>query len=259
MKSLAKPTKQTYDELQLAYDWFNQQLFEAALPSCLITLQRNKRTMGYFSKERFVDHAGVKTDEIAMNPEYFAVQTVEDVLSTLVHEMVHLWQEHMGKPGRGKYHNQEWADKMLAIGLCPSHTGKPGGKQTGDQVDHFIVKNGKFLTSCKALLGTDFKISWYDRYPAWLPSAPASAPLIADNDGQQDNGTEVSISSESESYVAEDPIPALASPHLALVSRAPDNSNRIKYRCGACEIQVWGKPNLNLVCGDCQGRLLETL
>jgi predicted SprT family Zn-dependent metalloprotease len=251
MNSLARPTKQTYDELQLAYDWFNQHLFAGALPSCLITLQRNKRTMGYFSKERFVDHGGLKTDEIAMNPEYFAVQTVEDVLSTLVHEMVHLWQEHFGKPGRGKYHNQQWADKMIAIGLCPSDTGKTGGKQTGDQVDHYIVKSGKFLASCKALLDTDFKISWYDRYPAWLPAAPPSTFTAADDVHVVVGGLGEFDKDISDSYQAVNEIPALASPYLELVSRAPDNSNRTKYRCAVCEIQAWGKPNLNLVCGDC--------
>jgi len=28
-----------------------------------------------------------------------------------------------------------------------------------------------------------------------------------------------------------------------------DGSNRIKYRCPACATQVWGKPNLALLCG----------
>jgi hypothetical protein len=51
------------------------------------------------------------------------------VLSTLVHEQAHLWQHHFGKPGRGRYHNREWAAKMVEIGLIPSATGEPGGKQ----------------------------------------------------------------------------------------------------------------------------------
>ncbi|EJR2573450.1 hypothetical protein NYD33_003464 [Salmonella enterica subsp. enterica serovar Anatum] len=48
------PTQETYDELQRAYEFFNQRLFESALPPCLITLQREKRTYGYFSNGRFV-------------------------------------------------------------------------------------------------------------------------------------------------------------------------------------------------------------
>ncbi|EAA4127232.1 sprT domain-containing protein, partial [Salmonella enterica subsp. enterica] len=49
-----KPTQQTYEELQVAYDHFNEALFDGSLPPCLITLQREKKTYGYFSAERFV-------------------------------------------------------------------------------------------------------------------------------------------------------------------------------------------------------------
>ena len=48
--------------------------------------------------------------------------------------MVHLWQHHRGTPGRGRYHNQEWAEKMIEIGLMPTDTGKPGGRITGDHM-----------------------------------------------------------------------------------------------------------------------------
>lgn len=86
-----KPTQETYDEWQLAYGWFNQSLFNGQLPDCLITLQREKHTMGYFSRERFANRAGEKTDEIALNPAYFAVGGMREALQTLAHEMCHLW------------------------------------------------------------------------------------------------------------------------------------------------------------------------
>ncbi|MBE0194169.1 sprT domain-containing protein, partial [Klebsiella michiganensis] len=47
------PTPETYDELQRAYDFFNEKLFSNELPPCLITLQREKRTYGYCSFKRF--------------------------------------------------------------------------------------------------------------------------------------------------------------------------------------------------------------
>jgi SprT-like family len=231
------PTEQAYDELQRAYDFFNARLFDAQLPSCLITLQRNKRTMGYFRRDRFVDFNGVKTDEIAINPEYFAIVPIEEVLATVVHEMVHLWQDHFGSPGRGKYHNQEWADKMTSIGLIPSSTGAPGGRQTGDHMMDFPAQGGLFLKACRELLKKDFKISWYDRFPAMMPSASMN---IASND--QFSGEDLAISGT---------IPAMVNSNLSLVSRAIDNSNRMKYKCRECAAQVWGKPALNIVCGDC--------
>jgi len=102
---MLRPTEQAYTELQHAYDFFNRQLFNGQLPPCLITLQRKNRTYGYFSGERWDDKAGAIIDEIALNPVHFATRSTDDVLSTLVHEMVHLWQHHFGKPSRSSYHN----------------------------------------------------------------------------------------------------------------------------------------------------------
>jgi hypothetical protein len=45
------------------------------------------------------------------------------ILSTLVHEMVHVWQETYGNPSRRGYHNRQWAEKMREVGLQPSSTG----------------------------------------------------------------------------------------------------------------------------------------
>lgn len=70
-----RPTEEAYAELQAAYDFYNDHLFasQERLPACLITYQREKRTMGYFSQARFIRRDGIKADEIAMNPDYFAV------------------------------------------------------------------------------------------------------------------------------------------------------------------------------------------
>ena len=149
-----KPTTETYSELQQAYDAFNQALFDGILPNCLITLQREKHTCGYFSSGRFASVDGKLTDEIAINPSYFAVTPIIEVLQTLVHEMAHLWQYHFGNPGRGRYHNKEWADKMESIGLMPSSTGKPGGAKTGDCMADYAIEGGLFLQSCNCLLYT---------------------------------------------------------------------------------------------------------
>ncbi len=114
---IMKPTKETYDRFQQAYEHFNKALFENALPNALITLQRRKGTFGYFAGARFSDVNGRPADEIALNPAHFASRALPEILSTLMHEMVHLWQHHHGTPGRGRYHNREWAEKMKAVGL----------------------------------------------------------------------------------------------------------------------------------------------
>jgi SprT-like family len=101
------------------------------------------------------------TDEIAFNPSHFANLTPTQTLSTLVHEMVHLWQHHFGKPSRAGYHNRDWAVKMRAIGLIPTSTGEPGGKETGQQVTHYIEPGGRFERACAAFLASGASVVLY--------------------------------------------------------------------------------------------------
>ena len=157
------PTKETYDALQSAYDFYNRKLFDGKLDDCLITLNRKRGTRGYFHAKIFQDRYDhhTQTDEIALNPVYFD-RTIEEVLSTLVHEMVHLWQEQYGKPGRGRYHNKEWGNKMEELGLMPTSTGLPGGKRTGDRVTHYIIPDGHYDMVTKILMNEGFKLHWQE-------------------------------------------------------------------------------------------------
>lgn len=114
------PTPETYEALQAAYDHFNATLFGGLLPACLITLQRRPKSYGYFHAGQFAERVGDgQLDEIAMHPEHFN-RSDEAILSTLVHEQVHLWQQHFGKPPRSSYHDRQWADQMEQVGLIPS-------------------------------------------------------------------------------------------------------------------------------------------
>lgn len=241
------PTPQTYAELQLAYDHFNQALFDGSLPGCLITLQREKRTCGYFSQARFANLDGELSDEIALNPAFFAVVPLVETMQTLVHEMVHQWQAHFGKPGRGRYHNDEWADKMEAIGLMPSSTGHPGGKRTGDHMADYAIKGGRFLRACQSLVSDEsFRLSWYDRFPAKehvaMGLATPAVHLSASVGGGQPPAATLSVASSL--VVTENTAGTTG------VAPGGDRSNRLKYTC-ACEHNVWGKPGLKLQCLEC--------
>lgn len=146
-----------YHLLQSAFDFFNVRLFAGELPQVLLTLHRHKKAAGYFWAGRFTLR-DTKEDrivhEIALNPECFleAIPT-ERTLSTLGHEMAHLWQEEFGKKVPRKcYHNKEWADKMEEIGLMPSTTGEKGGKRTGQRCSHYIIERGPFAVACTRFL-----------------------------------------------------------------------------------------------------------
>ncbi len=246
------PTTQTYNELQAAFDYFNRVLFDDTIPRCLITLQREKRTYGYASFKRFI-HRNDETlvDEIAMNPAYFAVIPLLEILQTLVHEMVHIWQFHYGKAGRRGYHNKEWANKMESIGLMPSSTGEPGGAKTGEKVADYPIEGGAFLQAAQHFMEQGHGISWLDRYAARPPQ---------NYDGFS------STSSNSHQLTAAPPphsgIPAaVSSTEAVFIYPAENRSNRAKYRCPECGIQAWGKPNLKLLCGGekCKAAPLVTV
>ena len=132
-------------------------------------MQRKKGAYGYFHSEKWIN-AGARTktraftDELALNPAHFANRSAPETLSTLVHEMVHVWQSHNGKPSRTGYHNKEWAAKMIETGLHPSDTGQTGGKQTGQSVSHYIIEGGLFDKACTKLIKSEtFFIPYLDR------------------------------------------------------------------------------------------------
>jgi hypothetical protein len=62
---------------------------------------------------------------------------------------------------RNGYHNKEWAVKMRAIGLIPTHTGEPGGKETGQKVTHAIAPGGRFKRACSAFLASGGAVVLY--------------------------------------------------------------------------------------------------
>lgn len=154
-------TRRTHERLGTAFDWFNERLFDGRLPPCLVTLQRRGLARGYFRRRAFTARrGGRRTDEIALNPDTFNGRTDREVMSTLVHEMVHQWQAYNGRPGRRGYHNREWAAKMEAVGLCPSTTGRPGGARTGESVSHYVVGGGPFDVAWGELSRTGFRLDW---------------------------------------------------------------------------------------------------
>ncbi len=160
-----QPTRETYTALQDAFDYFNRQLFNDALPQVLIVLHRKKGAKGYFWADMWRGYDGesieaTKLSEISLTPETLD-RPDKEILSTLVHEMVHLWQHTSGKPSRNAYHNREWADQMEDIGLYPTHDGTWEGKQTGQRVTHRIVENHRFDVAATAFLEDRKVIQWF--------------------------------------------------------------------------------------------------
>lgn len=240
------PTSAFYGVLQQAYDFFNERLFEGKLPVCLITVQREKSTMGHFSANRWASPDGEKSHELALNPAYFGNHTIIEVLQTLVHEQCHLWQHEYGKPVRASYHNKEWSQKMESVGLIPSSTGLPGGKKTGQTMSDYPAPDGRFLQASAELLGQGFALPWVDRFTALSAACQIRGPEIPVEGMASD--IDALLRQLLETPISE-LVPGIN--ELDKMRQVARQKRKRRYRCGGCGSNVWGKPGLNIICGNC--------
>ncbi len=259
------PTNQTYRELENAYHYFNNELFDGKLPNCLIVLQRKVKTMGYVSIDRWINREGKKVHELAINPEYFLGSSIEEVFQTMVHEQCHIWQHCFGKPGRRGYHNKEWSSKMVSIGLIPSNTGWPGGRQTGEEMDDYILDKGACHKAIQKLLSSGYWLTWVDRFTANTSIRPLKIFSSSEGNGSQTIKPTTPVAPLGNDYICQPRTEETLSPVtqnqyqdaeessgiIAFQLAAKKPPTRIKYRC-ECQNQVWGKPNLRINCEDCE-------
>lgn len=268
------PTESLYKSLEAAYDHFNTELFNGKLPEVIFTVQRQNGLLGYFAPERWASTKGTKCHEIAINPSHIGSSRVVEVLQTLVHEMVHCWQHCFGKPGRNCYHNKEWAHKMLDIGLQPTSTGHPGGAITGQRMCDLPIEGGLFLDSCNRLIQKSFEIPWIDRLALskeftdhlginveklidtyespnaeqQMFSAPDSVSVSTTLSKLEDsNSPTLGISSNSFLNMTY----ADLMPEDAFIAKPVSKKTKHTYICPSCQNKLWGKPDMNVLCGDC--------
>lgn len=172
-----------YDRFYSAYRIYNESLFEGKLGEILITFVRKNLVKGYYSFSRFekCDGEGKKISEISINPEYFGCVSDEEILSTLVHEMCHMFHDESGYRCTSGYHSKKWAEMMIERGLIPSSTGKPGGNMTGFLMSHYIVSGGRFDDVTKRIIGDGFSTGMVDVF--------SSRKVYPDKENEGEGGT----------------------------------------------------------------------
>ncbi|MFN8770863.1 MAG: SprT-like domain-containing protein [Neisseriaceae bacterium] len=239
------PTIELYNSMQLIYNHFNDDLFSNQLPQVLLTYQRHNNKMGYFSPNRWISGKNQKCHEISINPSFVGRASLIEFMQTLVHEMVHCWQQCYGKPSRN-YHNKEWANKMISVGLIPSDTGLPGGTITGKHMCDYPEAKGKFIYSCEKLLkDKQFSLPWVDMY--------AKSTKLTYNE-------KFVTTIEALTNIDEPTITQLTTPLDSIfgaesfvnLTQNKTRKLKLKYTCPECKINVWGRPELNLMCSDCK-------
>lgn len=196
-------------------------MFQGQLSYPMIVVTRDKSVFGHYSYNRWTDATSShNVDEIAINPLWFSEFPLIEICQTLCHEMCHQWQYHYGSPSRTGYHNKEWADKMVEIGLMPSSTGMVGGKIVGQKMADYPISDGRFYIITQSLIKEKVFSKLYFE-------ANSNINRAFGVDGHSTFSNEIALTNNK-------------------------NKKKIKYSCVTCNINVWGKPDLNLICGECK-------
>ena len=98
----------------------------------------------------------------------------------------------------------------------------------------YAIEGGQFMDEYNKLMKDDFRISWMDRFPARDRLLEAIASGNADQFAGDLEAMGIEVGEDGE-----------------LTIKNENKSNRIKYTCSMCETNIWGKPDLNVMCGDC--------
>ena len=123
---------------------------------------------------------------------------------------------------------------MKQIGLIPSSTALPNGKETGFIMSHYIQKNGLFEKVTEELLNLGFDFNWKDSNNKY--------EILEKN--KVTNETVKNIKKNTK-------VINLNDKEFIIITKNRNKKNgiRIKYSCSCSNI--WGKPNLNINCNKC--------
>ncbi|MBQ9970252.1 MAG: SprT-like domain-containing protein [Oscillospiraceae bacterium] len=132
--------------LNKIFDLLNEEFFENELSRPTITIQSTPRAYGHFSlrEDTWVSKLG-GTHEINIGAGTLS-RPIEEVVSTLLHEMVHYYNYERGVQdcSRGNtYHNRKFKEEAERRGLIVEHSDKYGWSHTSpsDLLLDFVLEN----------------------------------------------------------------------------------------------------------------------
>ena len=151
-RELDVPTVELANAYTRLFDYFNEELFVKVLgeplphPVLNFSRSKGKGTAAFFSPNSWKDPmTGDMLDEISIVPEWTSQEPTE-VLSTLVHEMVHQRDHLNGTSCKNGYHGLHWFKMMERLGL-------PGRARNAAKikVTHDVDPDGEFMKSFKRM------------------------------------------------------------------------------------------------------------
>ncbi|HYV36890.1 MAG TPA: SprT-like domain-containing protein [Gemmataceae bacterium] len=107
-------------DLQRWADLFNLE-FKLNIPELSLSVDwLPRRRLGHF---RYGHNGFGLRGEVVINRRYLDRREYWQVLGTLLHELLHAWQQAHGKPGKRNHHNKQFREKASEFGLVIDHRG----------------------------------------------------------------------------------------------------------------------------------------
>jgi hypothetical protein len=226
-KKTTSPTGQQFAAYQAMYAHLNRKLFAGELPAVFLNFSRHSGAVGFYAPDRWHLVAGdLVAHEISLNPSHLGMRTARETAATLAHEMCHHWQRTFGRERDGGkrgprtgYHDREWAEKMVSVGLQPIDPKTGEDKMSAPALTHRIVEGGPFARVFETM-PAEALLPWSC---VELTARPSSRKGGARGEG------------EGEGEGGEGPA---------------KSRNKVKLTCPSCGANAWGKPGLRLLCDD---------
>lgn len=233
-----KTSLELYTKVQTVIDELDKVFFSGKgkqkIPQVVFAINnRCKRCcLAYVQADALYDkNTDKKLQYMAINPDYLN-RSIGEVVSTICHELCHVYEHAYIHIPRGGYHDKQWADLMKDCGLEPKYFNK--GKTT---VSHTIIKGGEFEAFMKKFVEEHgenfFNIVSYSQE---VQKKTRKELGLEDGDDEEDE--------EPKADNADKPIKKY-------------NRNKIKYICPSCGMKVWGKSGLSISCNECMETLEE--
>lgn len=206
-----------YKLLDEAYKLFNNKLFNKELPECVIVLHRKKNARGYFHAERYVDRDSVK---------------------------------------KAKKRDQIKSYDELAMN--PDDFDRPDIAILST-LAHEMAHVWRHHCSGKE----PSRGGYHDKLWGKKMEEIGLMPSSTGQEGGKKTGQKVTHYIIKNGKYEKLALHFLRSKKIKLssfqisTSSSNGNRNKIKYSCPSCEMNVWGKPGVNIICGECEERLVE--
>lgn len=217
-------TAAVFEDLIECFDCANKKHFGGALSQPVMSFTRHPKVKCCFLPKRYQRLDGVTVHGFMVNSDYCLSVGDKKTMHLVGFLMVQQARQKFGPVNKkGKYGTPGYVDawckqRLLEIGLIPTHDGTLKGKQTGYGLSVLAEDGGFFDLMCREMLVGGFRIRWHERS---VVSHDKSADAAGD----------------------------------AIDKPTPKKQTRARFDCLDCGLKAWTKPSATLLCA-CNGQPL---